>query len=79
MSKKQDRMVYQRPDGSWANKRNDADKPSTIHKTQKEAIECAREMLQNSGGGELTIKGEDSRIRDKRTISPGNDPYPPPG
>ena len=65
------------PDGTWANKRNDADRASTRHDTQAEAIEAARRMLQNSGGGELTVQGRDGRIRSKDTIAPGNDPNPP--
>jgi hypothetical protein len=31
-------------------------------------------MLQNQGGGELTIIGRDGKIRSKDTIAPGNDP-----
>ncbi|MEV0087368.1 DUF2188 domain-containing protein [Saccharopolyspora sp. NPDC050642] len=31
------------------------------------------------GGGELVIHGTDGTIRDKRTVPPGHDPYPPPG
>lgn len=77
MSKKQDRMVYQREDGKWANKRNDSERASTLHDTQKEAAKIAKEMLQNQGGGELTIKGVDGKIRSKDTVSPGNDPCPP--
>jgi hypothetical protein len=34
-------------------------------------------MLKNQGGGELTTKGTDGKIRSKDTIPPGNDPYPP--
>lgn len=77
MSKNRDRMVYQRPDGTWVNKRNDADKASSLHETQKDAIEAAKEMLKNQGGGELTVKGIDGKIRSKDTINPGKDPYPP--
>jgi hypothetical protein len=36
-------------------------------------------MLKNQGGGELTIKGVNGRFRDKDTVTPGNDPYPPKG
>lgn len=79
MSKKQDRMVYRREDGTWVNKRNDSNKASSLHDTQKEAMDSAREMLKNSSGGELTIKGLDGRIRKKDTIPPGNDPFPPKG
>lgn len=77
MSKDQDRMVYKRDDGKWANKRNDATKPSSIHDTQKEAAQKAKEMLGNQGGGELSIKGVDGKIRSKDTIFPGKDPNPP--
>ncbi len=34
-------------------------------------------MLENQGGGELTVKGRDQKIRSKDTIAPGNDPHPP--
>ena len=77
MSKDRDRIVYRRDDGTWANKRNDASKASSVHVTQKEAEAAARAMLTNQGGGELTTKGVDGRIRSKDTIAPGNDPVPP--
>jgi len=77
MSKNQDRMVYKRQDNTWANKRNDSDRASSVHNTQKEAESAAREMLKNQGGGELITKGTDGRIRSKDTIAPGNDPNPP--
>jgi hypothetical protein len=77
MGKDRDRMVYKRPDGNWANERNDSDRASSVHATQREAIDAARSMLQNQGGGELTTKGLDGRIRSKDTIPPGNDPFPP--
>jgi hypothetical protein len=77
MSKENDRSVFQRPDGTWVNKRNSADRASTLHTTQKEAEQAAREMLKNEGGGELTTMGENGRIRSKDTIAPGNDPFPP--
>jgi hypothetical protein len=77
MSKGRDRTVGHRHDGKWENKRNDAEKASSLHKTQREAAQTAKEMLQNQGGGELTIKGLDGKIRSKDTIAPGNDPCPP--
>jgi len=69
--------VSRRPDGTWENKRNDADKASSLHKTQKEAEQAAKGMLKNQGGGELTTKGVDGKIRSKDTIAPGKDPNPP--
>ena len=77
MSKDRDRTVSRKDDGTWANKRNDAEKASSVHDTQKEAIGAANQMLKNQGGGELTIKGVDGKIRSKDTIPPGNDPSPP--
>lgn len=77
MSKDRDRTVSRRPDGTWENKRNDADKASSLHKTQKEAEQAAKGMLKNQGGGELTTKGVDGKIRSKDTIAPGKYPNPP--
>lgn len=77
MSKGRDRTVSRRPDGDWANKRNDANKASSLHKTQKAAEQSAREMLKHQGGGELTTKGRNGKFRSKDTIAPGRDPFPP--
>ena len=71
------RTVYRRSNGDWVNKRNDSDKASSVHTTQKDAENAAREMLKNQGGGELTTKGLNGQIRSKDTIAPGNDPNPP--
>jgi Uncharacterized protein conserved in bacteria (DUF2188) len=73
---KGDRTVFKK-DGEWVNKRNDADRAGSKHETQRDAINAARDMLINTGGGELTVKGENGRIRSKDTIPPGNDPNPP--
>ena len=77
MSKKNDRTVYQRSDGQWANKKNSNTQASSLHRTQAEAEAAAKQMLRNSGGGELTTAGRDGRFRSKDTIAPGNDPFPP--
>lgn len=77
MSKGRDRTVSRRLDGTWENKRNDADRASSLHGTQGKAEQAARDMLRNQGGGELTIKGQDGRFRSKDTIPPGHDPNPP--
>lgn len=77
MSKDQDRTVFHREDGKWANKRQDAERPTSLHETQEEAVAAARENLRSQGGGELTIMGRDGKIRSKDTIAPGNDPNRP--
>ncbi len=75
--KDQDRTVYRREDGTWANKRVDSDRASSVHDTQRAAEQAARDLLHRQGGGELTTKGLDGRIRSKDTIAPGHDPNPP--
>lgn len=70
------RTVYKRGD-EWINKRNDGAKASSKHATQKQAIDAARRMLKRQGGGELTVKGLDGKIRSKDTIAPGCDSNPP--
>jgi hypothetical protein len=77
MSKGRDRTVSHRPDGTWANKRNDASRAASVHRTQQEAEDTAKQTLRNQGGGELTTKGVDGKIRSKDTIAPGKDPNPP--
>ena len=77
MSKGKDRTVSRRRDGKWANKRNDNSRASSLHDTQKEAQRAAKDMLRKQGGGELTTKGRDGKIRSKDTIAPGHDPNPP--
>ena len=74
---KNDRIVYRRDDGKWVNKKTDSGRASSLHDTQREAEKTGREMLQNSGGGELITKGTDGKIRSKDTIAPGHDPCPP--
>ena len=76
MSKRRDRTVFRRGN-EWLNKRNDSDRASSVHTTQGEAEDAAKDMLRNQGGGELTIRGRDGQFRSKDTISPGNDPLPP--
>jgi hypothetical protein len=77
MANKAGRSVFRREDGSWVNKRNDADKAGSLHQTQAEAWNTARQMLQHEGGGELTVMGIHGVIVSKDTIAPGADPTPP--
>lgn len=73
MPNQNDRSVFRREDGQWVNKRNDADRASSLHSTQADANSAAREMLQNAGGGERTTMGRDGRIVSKDTIAPGRE------
>ncbi|MFC3792138.1 DUF2188 domain-containing protein [Sphingobium agri] len=73
---KNDRTVFKREDGQWANKRDGASRPASLHKTQASAAAAGKANLENSGGGELKIKGLNGQIRSKDTIG-RSDPYPP--
>ncbi len=79
MSKPQDRSIYRRADGQWVNKRHDRGRATSLHDTQEAAYDAARTNLHNQGGGEISIHGVNGQIRDKNTIHPGNDDYPPQG
>lgn len=79
MSKRNDRTVSQRPDGSWANKLNNATKASGLHDTQAAAYKEARTMTENQGGGEVTVQGRHGAFVEKNTIPPAKDPFPPRG
>jgi hypothetical protein len=65
--------------GGWDIEKPGASRKSAHYDTQAEAVDRAREILHNAGGGELNVHGRDGRIREKDTIAPGNDPYPPKG
>lgn len=79
MVQKGSRDVVPNPKGGWDVKRPGAERASSHHDTQAEAIDRGREIVHNAGGGELRIHGKDGKIRDSNTIAPGNDPYPPRG
>ncbi|KUH91843.1 DUF2188 domain-containing protein [Mycobacterium sp. IS-1556] len=64
--------------GGWDVQKPGADRASAHYDTQAEAIDRARQILENDGGGELTIHDEQGRIRAKDTID-RPDPFPPRG
>lgn len=70
------RHVVPTEDG-WAVRAPGASRASSKHDTQAEAINAARRIVGNSGGGEVTVHGRNGQIRDSDTVAPGNDPNPP--
>jgi hypothetical protein len=76
---KSGRTVSQRDDGTWANQKDGGRRATSLHKSQKQAADAARQSLKIEGGGELKIKNEDGKIRQKDTIAPAKDPFPPNG
>ena len=77
-SKLKSRHVVQKSDSS-AIKAPKSGRASSIPSTQKEAIEAAKQMLKDQGGGEVRVHGTDGRIREGINVKPGNDSCPPPG
>ena len=73
MGKKKNQHVVPNPKG-WAVKGEGNKKATKITKTQKEAIEIAREIAKNQGT-EVVIHNKKGQIRDKDSY--GNDPCPP--
>lgn len=71
------RHVTPNADGGWDVKAPNSERASAHRATQAEAINRAREIVHNAGGGEVRIHGRDGRIRDSDTVAPGNDPNPP--
>ena len=63
-------------DRGWAVKPAGGERASSVHDTQREAIDRGREIARNQGT-ELFIHGRNGRIRERD--SHGNDPYPPQG
>jgi hypothetical protein len=68
------RIVQHREDGNWEVRAPGADRASAIVSTQAEGIDRARDILANSGGGELQVRALNGTIRQQDTIAPGNDP-----
>lgn len=73
---KNDRYVVKHG-SDWAVKKGGSDRASSVHTTQREAEQAAKNTVRNLGGGEVRIQGENGRWRDSDTVAPGNDPFPP--
>lgn len=62
--------------GQWAVQGEGNSRATSIHDTQAEAIDTAREIARNQQS-ELLIHGRDGQIRARDSY--GNDPFPPKG
>jgi len=60
---KNDRYVVSHGD-DWAVKKGGAKRASSIHGTQREAEQAAKNAVRNLGGGEVRMQGESGRWRD---------------
>jgi hypothetical protein len=77
MTSENDRHVVPNSEGGWDVVKPGADRVSSHKPTQRDAIDRAREIVGNAGGGEVVIHRPDGTIRDSDTVAPGNDPFPP--
>jgi uncharacterized protein YdaT len=75
MTKRRNQHVVPHTDG-WAVKPAGGARASSVHPTQSEAIERARELAKNQQS-ELLVHDRHGRIRERD--SQGNDPHPPKG
>ena len=70
------RHVVPDADG-WAVRKPGARRASSHHETQRDAERRAKDIVAQAGGGEVVVHRRDGRIRDKDTVTPGSDPFPP--
>ncbi len=72
---RRDQHVVLHDDG-WAVRGAGSERATSVHDTQREAIDVGRKIAQNQHT-ELFIHGRDGRIRERD--SHGRDPFPPRG
>jgi len=72
-------VTFDSDSGKWRVVAPGAERASAVEGTQAAAIDRAREILTNQGGGELVIHRPSGQIRGKDTVPPGHDPFPPRG
>ncbi|MEV0357681.1 DUF2188 domain-containing protein [Nocardia sp. NPDC050697] len=77
MAKRNERHVTPNPAGGWDISKPGGQRRSGHTDRQSDAIERAREIVGNTGGGEVVIHDRRGRVRDSDTVAPGNDPNPP--
>lgn len=71
-------IVRNKGKAGWDVTKPRSKQPVSHHQTQANAEKAAKQQLRRDGsGGEVVIHGRDGRIRDKDTIPPAKDPYPP--
>ena len=73
-----DRNVVPNPEGGW-DVTGGGERASAHTDTQARAIDRAKAIVGDQGGGEVSISGRDGQIRAKDTVKPGNDPRNIPG
>jgi hypothetical protein len=62
-------------EGAWRVKRSGANRATSVHPTQSEAVGKARELAKKDVDGTVIVHGVDGTIKSSSTY--GKDPYPP--
>jgi hypothetical protein len=75
--KKTNYHVVPNSEHGWAVKKAGAERVSGFAPTQRGAEKLAKTFSSRSGGGEVVIHRRDGKIRDKDTVFPASDPFPP--
>ncbi len=71
-----DNVWVTRQGDSWVVRREGADRASSRHDTQREALDAGRRTARREEV-ELIWQGRDNKIKGRSSY--GNDPFPPPG
>jgi hypothetical protein len=77
VSRKSNRHVVPSREGGWDVVAPGGQRASSHKGTQQAAIDRARDIVRNEGGGEVVMHDRRGLIRDSDTVAPGRDPYPP--
>ncbi len=70
--------VVESDNKEWAVERAGSKRASSIHSTQRGALEAAKTYTINSGGGEVSVHGANGKVRNKNTYGKV-DHHPPKG
>ncbi len=73
---REDRMPVEqyhviRRDSGWAVKRRSSSRATSVHKTQEEAIEAARQLIVHNKPAELVVHGSDGTIQSREDFKNG--------
>jgi Uncharacterized protein conserved in bacteria (DUF2188) len=74
-----ERHVVPNEGGGWDILAPGASQASAHLERQDQAVQRARQILRNEGGGELVVHDRQGKVREKNTVRPARDPHPPTG
>ena len=72
-------IITRSPRGGWKSVVNGNSRASFTARTQKQVYNKQVQSFRKSGGGEILVCGRNGAIRNKNTIAPMRDSFPPRG